>query len=91
MKGPLKRSFLELCHDNDRLTVKQKGKLFDELVDKTKNSRGGAVIKRFKSNTTGRGAKSENSIAFRLEIRALAKKGRGSTKRKVLKSRGGPK
>jgi hypothetical protein len=58
--GPLKGSFLELCNDNDLLTMKQKEKLFDELVDKTKNSRGGAVIKRFKSDTTGRGAKSEN-------------------------------
>jgi hypothetical protein len=87
-KGPLQRSFLELCNDNDRLTVKQKEKLFNELVDKTKNSRGGAVIRRFKSNTTGRGAKKENAIAFRLEIQALAKRDRGSTKGKVLKSEG---
>jgi hypothetical protein len=49
-KGPLKRSFLERCNNNDFLTVNQKEKLFDELVDKTKNSRGGVVIKRFKSN-----------------------------------------
>jgi hypothetical protein len=48
-------------------------------------------IKRFKSNTTGRGAKSENGIAFRLEIQALAKRDRGSTKGKVLKSKGGQK
>jgi hypothetical protein len=87
-KGPLKRSFLELCKGDDFLTVKQKEKLFDELVDKTKNSRGGAVIKRFKSDTTGRGAKSENSIAFRSEIKALAKKGRGSGKGKVVKGEG---
>jgi hypothetical protein len=62
--------------------------LLDELVDKTKNSRAGAVIERLKSCTNGRGAKSENSIAFRLEIKALAKKGRGSRKGKVLKSEG---
>ena len=90
-KGPLKRSFLELCNENDRLTMKQKEKLFDDLVDKTKNSRGGAVIKSFKSITTGRGAKSENGIASRLEIQALAKRDRGSTKGKVLKSEGGQK
>jgi hypothetical protein len=90
-KGPLKRSFLELCNGDDFLTVKQKEKLFDELVDKTKNSRGGAVVKRFKSDTTGRGAKSENSIAFRSEIKALAKKGRGSKKGTVLKSEGASK
>ena len=81
-KGLLKQSFLELCNDNDLLTVKQKGKLFDDIVDKTKNARGGAVISRFRSNTTGRGAQSENSIAFRSEIKALAKKGRGSAKGK---------
>jgi hypothetical protein len=46
-KGPLKQTFLELCKDNDCFTLKQKGKLFDELVDKTKNSRGGAVIRRY--------------------------------------------
>ncbi len=85
-KGPLKQTFLELCKENDCLTIKQKGKLFDELVDKTKNSRGGAVIKRFRTETTGRGAKSENSITFRSEIKALAKKGRGSAKAKVIKS-----
>ena len=90
-KGPLQRSFLELCNDNDRLTVKQKEKLFNELVDKTKNSRVGAVIRRFKSNTTGRGAKKENAIAFHLEIKALAKRDIGSTKGKVLKSEGGRK
>jgi hypothetical protein len=85
-RGPLKRSFLELCKDNNGLTLKQKEKLFDELVDKTKNSRGGVVIKRFKSDTTGRGAKSENSIAFRSEIKALAKRDRSGMKRKVRKS-----
>jgi hypothetical protein len=61
-KGPLKQSFLELCNGNDFLTMKQKEKLFDELVDKAKNSRAGAVIKRFKSDTTGRCTKAENSI-----------------------------
>jgi hypothetical protein len=46
-KGSFKRSFLELCNDDDCLTVKQKEKLFDELVDKTKNSRrGGPVLKK---------------------------------------------
>jgi hypothetical protein len=85
-KGPSIQSFLELCNGNDCLTVKQKEKLFNELINKTKNSRGGAVIKRSKSNTTGRGAKLENSIAFRSEIKALAKKGRDSAKGKVLKS-----
>ena len=33
------------------------------------------MVKRFRSNTTGRGAKSENSIAFCSEIKALCKKG----------------
>ena len=79
-KGSLKQSFLELCNDNDLLTVKQKGKLFDDIVDKTKNARGGAVINRFRSNTTGRGAQSENSIAFRSEIKELTKKGQRKCK-----------
>jgi hypothetical protein len=48
-------------------------------------------LRDFKSNTTGRGAKSENSIAFRSEIKALAKKGRGSKKGMVLKSEGASK
>jgi hypothetical protein len=85
-KGPLKQSFLELCKDNDCLTVKHKGKLFDELVDKTKNSREGTVIKSYRTETTDRGAQSETSITFRSEIKALAKKGRGSAKAKVMKS-----
>jgi hypothetical protein len=46
-KGPLKRSFLKLCNNSNCLTVKQKEKSFDELADKTKNSRVGAVIKKF--------------------------------------------
>jgi hypothetical protein len=76
-KGPMKRTFLELSHDIDSLTIKQKEKLFDELVDKTKNSRCGAVIWRFRSITTGRGAALENSIAFRTQIKALATRGKG--------------
>ena len=44
-------------------------------------------MKRFRSNTTGRGAQqSENSIAFRSEIKAPAKKGRGSAKGEEIKS-----
>jgi hypothetical protein len=46
-KCPLKRSFLRLCNNNNCLTVKQEEKLFDELADKTKSSRVGAVIKKF--------------------------------------------
>jgi hypothetical protein len=76
-KGPMKRTFLELSNDMDSLTIKQKEKLFDELVDKTKNSRCGAVIRRFRSITTGRGAALENSIAFRTQIKALATRGKG--------------
>jgi hypothetical protein len=82
-KGPLRRSSLKLCNDNNCLTVKQKEKLLDELADKTENSRVGSVIKKFRSDTTGKGAESENSITFRSEIKALAKKGRGDAKGKV--------
>ncbi len=46
---------------------------------------GCAVIKRFRTETTGRGAKSENSITFRSEITALSKKGIGSAKPTELK------
>jgi hypothetical protein len=73
--------------------VKPKRKLLNELVDKTKSSRGGMVITKFKSNITGsRGAKLKNSIAFHLEIQSLMKEvGRGSTKGKFLKGEGSPK
>jgi hypothetical protein len=42
----LEAIFLKLCRDNNCLTVKEKEKLFDELADKTKNSRVGTVISR---------------------------------------------
>jgi hypothetical protein len=53
---------------NDCLTVQQKEQLFDELIGKTKKSRGRVVIKRIQSNTT---QNQQRHIAFCSEMRAL--------------------
>jgi hypothetical protein len=42
------------------------------MVDKTINARVGDALQQHKSNTTSRGAKSENSIAFRTNLKAIS-------------------
>jgi hypothetical protein len=68
----LARVFLEISKDTSNLTEKQKMKVFNKMVDKTTNARVGDALQQHKSNTTSRGAKSENSVAFRTNLKAIS-------------------
>jgi hypothetical protein len=70
----LKVNFLILCKDTHELTERRKTKLLYAITDKVLNSRLGTAIKRYRSITTGRGSKLENSVAFRSDLKSVSGK-----------------